>query len=83
MSWSHEELSDKILEMLEEISGDSAVSEHRDEDLFELGMLDSMAAVELLVALEDEFEVHIEPTELDREEMNTVNLIIQQVEERL
>ena len=31
----------------------------RDEDLFELGFLDSMAAVELLVDIEDEFGVSI------------------------
>lgn len=42
-----------------------------------------MAAVELLVDIEDEFDVSIAPTEVEREEMNTVNLIIEQVEKRL
>ena len=74
---THEEVEEKMLDMLEE------VRDHRDEDLFELGFLDSMAAVELLVDIEDEFGVSIAPTEVEREEMNTVNLIIEQVEKRL
>ena len=80
---THEEVEEKMLDMLEEVCGDEEVRDHRDEDLFELGSLDSMAAVELLVDIEDEFGVSIAPTEVEREEMNTVNLIIEQVEKRL
>ncbi len=80
---THEEVEEKMLDMLEEVCGDEEVRDHRDEDLFELGLLDSMAAVELLVDIEDEFDVSIAPTEVEREEMNTVNLIIEQVEKRL
>ena len=80
---THEEVEEKMLDMLEEVCGDEEVRDHRDEDLFELGFLDSMAAGELLVDIEDEFGVSIAPTEVEREEMNTVNLIIAQVEKRL
>lgn len=80
---THEEVEEKMLDMLEEVCGDEEVRDHRDGDLFELGFLDSMAAVELLVDIEDEFGVSIAPTEVEREEMNTVNLIIEQVEKRL
>lgn len=73
----------RLLDLLSEITGDDDVREHRDEDLFALGMLDSMAAIELLVDIEDSFGVRIAPTELPREEMNTVNLIIEQVQKRL
>lgn len=48
-----------------------------------LGLLDSMGAIELLVDIEDVFGVYIAPTEVERDEMNTVNLIIHQVEIRL
>ncbi len=80
---THEEIEEKTLDMLEEICDDEEVREHRDEDLFDLGFLDSMAAVELLVSIEDSFGVSIAPTEVEREEMNTVNLIIAQIEKRL
>ena len=80
---THEELEEKMLDLLEDITGDEAVREQRDVDLFEEGLLDSMAAVELLVDFEEEFGVSIAPTGVPREEMNTVNLIIHQVEIRL
>ena len=81
--FTDEEVEEKTLDMLEEVCGDEEVREHRDEDLFELGFLDSMAAVELLVDIEDEFGVSIAPTEVERDQMNTVNLIIARIEERL
>lgn len=79
----HEELEARILAILEEICGDEEVRNHRDEDLFALGLLDSMGAIELLVTIEEEFDRAIAPTEVERDEMNTVNLIVHQVEIRL
>ena len=73
----------RLLDLIEEICGDAVVREERDMDLFEEGLLDSMAAIELLVALESEFGVSIAPTEVDRSEMNTVNLIIARTAERM
>lgn len=69
--------------MLKDICDDDAVREERDIDLFDAGLLESMAAIELLVAIEEEFGVRIAPTAVDRDEMNTVNKIIHQIEVRL
>ena len=77
------ETLDKIIDLLEEVSGEDDVRDHLDEDLFDLGYLDSMGAVELLLASEDEMGVSIAPTEVPREQMNTANLIAYQVEQRL
>lgn len=74
---------EKVLDMLEDICDDDAVREERDIDLFDAGLLDSMAAIELLVAIEEEFGVQIAPTAVERDEMNTVNKIIHQIEVRL
>ena len=74
---------EKVLDMLEDICDDDALREERDIDLFDAGLLDSMAAIELLVAIEEEFGVQIAPTAVDRDEMNTVNKIIHQIEVRL
>ena len=74
---------EKVLDMLEDICDDDAVREERDIDLFDAGLLDSMAAIELLVAIEEEFGMQIAPTAVDRDEMNTVNKIIHQIEVRL
>ena len=72
-----------ILDLLEDICGDEVVREELDLDLFEEGLLDSMAAIELLVAIEGELGVSIATTELKREDMDTPAKIIAQVEERL
>ena len=81
--YSHDELKQKVIDLLCDISGEDDVADNMDTDLFEEGYLDSMGAIELLVALEDELDVSIAPTEVDRSEMNTPNLIIKQVEKRL
>ena len=76
-------IEEKVLGMLEDICDDDAVREERDIDLFDAALLDSMAAIELLVAIEEDFGVQIAPTAVDRDEMNTVNKIIHQIEVRL
>lgn len=73
----------KVLDLLEDVSGDPSVRDHLDDDLFELGFLDSMAAIELLVGLEDELGVSIALTAVERSEMNTANKIVAQVVKRL
>ena len=77
------DIDERTVALVADISGEDEVAEERDLDLFEERILDSMAAIELLVAIKDEFGVSIAPTELDREEMNTVNKIIARVKERL
>jgi D-alanine--poly(phosphoribitol) ligase subunit 2 len=77
------DLESKIVDLVVDISGEEDIAEERDLDLFEERVLDSLAAIELLVAIKDEFGVSIAPTELEREEMNTVNKICARVIERL
>ena len=48
---TYEELEEKMLDILEEVCGDDEVRTNRDEDLFALGLLDSMGAIELLVEI--------------------------------
>ena len=43
-----------------------------DEDLIDSGMLDSLALVQLMVALEEEFSITIEPEEIDFEDYRSV-----------
>lgn len=75
-------VEERMLDLIEEVCDDEVIREERDIDLFEAGLLDSMAAIELLVGIESEFGVEIAPTAVEREEMNTVNKIIYQVQIR-
>ena len=83
MAMDKNEIESRVLEMLEEICDDEAVREERDVDLFEAGLLDSLAAIEVLVGIEENFGVEIAPTAVERKEMNTVNKINEQIAVRL
>ena len=83
MAMDKNEIESRVLEMLEEICDDEAVREERDVDLFEAGLLDSLAAIEVLVGIEENFGIEIAPTAVERKEMNTVNKIIEQIAVRL
>lgn len=76
-------VEERMLDLIEEVCDDEVIREERDIDLFEAGLLDSMAAIELLVGIESEFDVVIAPTAVEREEMNSVSKIIHQVEIRM
>jgi D-alanine--poly(phosphoribitol) ligase subunit 2 len=52
-------------------------------DLFESGLMDSLAFAEFLVALEEEYDVVIAPSEVEREEINTPEKILELVKSRL
>jgi D-alanine--poly(phosphoribitol) ligase subunit 2 len=69
-------MEEKILSVLEELCGSDEVRRDRDVNLFATGLLDSFGAIELLVAIDEEFGIRIEPTELAREEFDTPNKII-------
>ena len=80
---AHENLDQEIVDLLAELTGEEELGDYRDVDLFEEEVLDSLGAIEVLVALKQHFGVSIAPTELEREEMHTVNKIIERVKERL
>ena len=76
-------MEETLIDLVAEICDTDDVREMRDIDLFEAGLLDSLGAIDLLIEIENEFGVVIAPTELERESMNTVNKIIERVQERL
>ena len=75
-------MEEKILDILEEICEDDVIREDKDLDLFEEGLLDSLGVAELLVAIEDQLGKVIAITEIEKEDVNTVNKIIALVEAR-
>ncbi|KHD45108.1 D-alanine--poly(phosphoribitol) ligase subunit DltC [Streptococcus hongkongensis] len=57
------------------------VSDILDEDLFDAGVLDSLGTVELIVELENIFNIKVPISEFGRDDWNTVNKIVEGVEE--
>ena len=76
-------IKDQILEMLEEICEDEVVKEDLDINLKEEGLMDSLAFVEMLVRIEENFGLSIAPTEVTFEEIDTPNKVISYIENRL
>lgn len=70
-------MKEKLLEIVVELCEEDAVRDDLDMDLFEEGLLDSLAVAELLVAIEEEFGVVLSPTEYDKTQLATVNKIAQ------
>lgn len=67
---------DKVLNIFEEVTGTDEIREDLDLDLFEAGLLDSLGIIEVLLKLEEVFSIKIQPTDLEREDMATVNNLV-------
>lgn len=69
-------MEDKILAILEEVCSTDEIREDMDINLFENGFLDSLGVIELLVEIEGVLGIKIEPTEVEREQIETPQRII-------
>lgn len=76
-------MNEKVLELLAEICESDEVMEDLGDDLFESGLLDSLGFAEFLVALEEQFDIVISPSEVERDEINTPEKILRLVNSRI
>ncbi len=76
-------ISDRVLNVLVDVSEIEGVRHDRDVRLYDLQILDSMQTVRLMVALSSEFGVEISPAEFDREEWATPRKIISYMERKV
>ncbi|GAA0709979.1 hypothetical protein GCM10008904_21280 [Paraclostridium ghonii] len=53
-----------------------------DEDIFSLGFVNSLFAMQLVLFLEKEFDIKIENTDIDLENFKTINSIIDLIEKK-
>lgn len=72
-------MEDTLFSILEDITGTEEVRENPEVDLFEEGLMDSLATVQLLVEIEGRLDVQVPVSEFDRAQWNTPNKIIEQV----
>ncbi|MBA1434510.1 D-alanine--poly(phosphoribitol) ligase subunit DltC [Bombilactobacillus bombi] len=69
-----------VLDILADLTGSDEVKENLDESLFDSGLLDSMATVQLLLELQQQLGIDVPVSEFDRQEWETPNKIIAKVE---
>jgi D-alanine--poly(phosphoribitol) ligase subunit 2 len=72
-----------VRQLIAHTCGSAAVLDEPDADLTEAGLLDSLALVELLVGISEIVGLDIPPTDVDRSELATVNLILAFVDDRM
>lgn len=73
-------MKDTVLGILEDSTGSDEVSKDLDVNLFETGLLDSMATVQLLLELQAQCGIDVPVSEFERSEWDTPNKIIAKVE---
>lgn len=61
------------LEIMEEACETDEVREDLDLDLYEAGLMDSLASVTILLEIEQKCGIRLEPTDVEKEEISTVN----------
>ena len=69
------DIKSEVIEIIDELFMED-VSDMMDEDLFDAGVLDSMGTVELIVEIENRFDIRIPVTEFGRDDWNTANKIV-------
>lgn len=71
---------ENVLEILEEIAETDEVVQNTNIKLFDEGLLDSMATVQLLIEIEEKLDITVPVSEFDRDEWATPEMIITQLE---
>ncbi len=74
------DIKSEVIEIIDELFMED-VSDMMDEDLFDAGVLDSMGTVELIVEMENHFDIRVPVTEFGRDDWNTANKIVEGVTE--
>ncbi len=72
-------MKDKIINIIEEVSGYENLRENLDVDLLQNEILDSFAFIELISTLNDEFNIEIQPTQVKPETWRNVDKIVELV----
>lgn len=70
------ELQEKVTEIFEEVLGTDEIKEDLDLDMFENELLDSLAIIEVLLGIEEKLGLSLQPTDLERKDMATVNNLV-------
>ncbi|MGG7078841.1 D-alanine--poly(phosphoribitol) ligase subunit DltC [Clostridium sardiniense] len=75
-------MQEQVIEIFEEVTGCDEIREDLEMDLFEAGLLDSLAIIEVLLQIEERLGIKLQPTDLERTDMATVNNLVTFLESR-
>ena len=75
------EVRAKIKEFLSQYFGDHVLQD--DEDIFAIGFVNSMFAMQLVLFIEKEFQISIENEDLELQNFRTINAMVSLIERKL
>ena len=73
------DIKETVLSILNDLTGED-LSDQMDENIFDNGLMDSMASVQMLLNLQEKFDIDVPVSEFNREEWDTPNKIVAKVE---
>ncbi|KGF10550.1 cytochrome C552 [Peptostreptococcus sp. MV1] len=76
-------MRESVIEIFEEVLGSDEIRDNQDLDMFENEMLDSLAIIEVLLGIEDKLDLSLQPTDLERKDMATVNNLVDFLTDRI
>lgn len=77
------DIRESVIEIFEEVLGSDEIRDNQDLDMFENEMLDSLAIIEVLLGIEDKLDLSLQPTDLERKDMATVNNLVDFLKDRM
>ncbi len=75
-----ENLKTEALEIMKKICETDEVCDDLDLDLFEAGLIDSFGAIEILLEIEERFHIRLQPADIKKENIETVNSFVRFLE---
>lgn len=72
------DIKKQIVDILAEATGED-FSDNMDQELYESGIMDSMATVQMLLTLQETFDITVPVSEFNRDDWNTPNKLVEQV----
>lgn len=75
-------MQEAVISIFEDVLDCDEIKEDLSLDLFEAELLDSLAIIEVLLEIEDRLGIVLQPTDLERSDMATVNNLVKFLETR-
>ncbi len=72
------DIQKQIVDILAEATGQD-FSDNMDQELYESGIMDSMSTVQMLLTLQETFDITVPVSEFNRDDWNTPNKLVEQV----
>lgn len=74
------DIKETVLNTLNDLTGED-LSDRMDENIFDNGLMDSMASVQMLLALQETLDINVPVSEFNRAEWDTPNKIVAKVKD--